>query len=166
MQTYGHKKTDTLMILHCWYVAKRDPFTSCTIYLPDTYGYLLLLCFYLSLPQSLAFHTGKGTDFHQIDIACYKAIGPIRTKVLLEFHTFTGCDQTERFSEKSKTFWLTIFYQADSDTLEAFGKSVRWCFGSFRKINKILFSCLEGKGIWKILWRAVKLLKFLWNFNH
>ena len=92
------------MILHCWYVAKRDPFTSCTIYLPDTYGYLLLLRFYLSLPQSLAFHTGKGTDFHQIDIACYEAIGPICTNVLLEFHTFTGCDQTERFSEKSKTF--------------------------------------------------------------
>ena len=71
-------------------------------------------------------------------------------KSLLGFHTFTGCDQTGRFSGKSKTFWWKEFYKVDGDTLEGLGK-----------LDKILFSCLEGKGIWKIFWRSVKLLKFL-----
>ena len=26
MQTHDHKEADILMIVHCWYVAKRDPF--------------------------------------------------------------------------------------------------------------------------------------------
>ena len=59
--------------------------------------FLLLLHFYPSLPQSLAFHTGNGIDSHKIDIApCYEAIGSSRTETLLGLHTFTGCDQTEK----------------------------------------------------------------------
>ena len=57
MQTHDHKEAEILMILHHWYVAKRDPFTTCNIYSPDADVFLLLLHFYLSLPQTLAFHT-------------------------------------------------------------------------------------------------------------
>lgn len=72
--------------------------------MPDTAEILLLPHFYLSFPQSLAFHIGKGTDLYKTDIACYEAIGTSRTEVLLEFYTFTGCDQTGRASGKSKMF--------------------------------------------------------------
>lgn len=37
------EEVDSLMILLCWFVAKHDPFTSCTVYLPDTDEFLLLL---------------------------------------------------------------------------------------------------------------------------
>ena len=101
--------------------------------------FFLLLQFYPSLPQSWAFRTGIGTDLRKIDIAwCYEAIGTNRTEALLGFYTFTGCDQTGRFCDKSKTFWWKKFYKADSDTLEALGK-----------LGTILFFCLEGKNIWK-----------------
>ena len=117
MQTHDHEDANTLMILHCWYVAKRDPFTSCTVYSPDTDVFLLLLHFYPSLPQSLAFHTGKGADLRKIDtVSCYEAISPFRAKALLGFHTLTGCDQMGRLSGKSKTFWWKELYKADSDT--------------------------------------------------
>ena len=121
MQIQDHKDADTLMILHCWYVAKRHPFTSCTVDSSDT-DVLLLLLHYPSFPQSLVFHTVKGADLRKIDIAsCYKAIGLSRAEASLGFHTFTSCDQTRRFSGKSKTFWWKEFYKADSDTLEVLG---------------------------------------------
>ena len=76
------------------------------MYLPDTDMFLLLLQFCPSFPQLLAFHTRKETDLRKTDIAsCYEAVDPSRVKALLGFHTFTGCDQTGRFSGKSKTFW-------------------------------------------------------------
>ena len=92
MQTHGHEEADALMILHCWYVAKRDPFTSCTVYSPDTDVFLLLLHFCPSLPQALAFHTGKGTalgKLGKIQFSCLegKSISKIfwRSVKLLKF---------------------------------------------------------------------------------
>ena len=67
-------------------------------------------------------------------------------EALLGCHTFTNSDQTGRFSVKSETFSWKEFYKSDTDTLEALGKLVM-----------VLFPCLEGK----VLWRSVKLLKFL-----
>ena len=121
MQIQDHKDADTLMILHCWYVAKCHPFTSCTVDSSDKDVFLLLL-HYPSFPQSLVFHTVKGADLRKIDIAsCNKAIGLSRAEASLGFHTFTSCDQTRRFSGKSKTFWWKEFYKVDSDTLEVLG---------------------------------------------
>ena len=37
------EEVDSLMILLCCFVAKHDPFTSCTVYLPGTDEFLLLL---------------------------------------------------------------------------------------------------------------------------
>ena len=90
------------------------------MYSPDTDVFLLLIHFYQSLPQSLLFHTGRGKDARKINIAsCYEGIGPRYAKALLGFHVFTGCDQTGRFSRKTKTFWWKEFQKADDDTLDA-----------------------------------------------
>ena len=110
MQTHDNEEEDTSMIRHCWYIAKRGSFTSSTICSYDADVFILLLHFYLSLAQSLAFRTGKGTDLRKTDIAsCYEAIGSSRADVFVGFHTFTGCDQTGRFSVKSKLFWWREF---------------------------------------------------------
>lgn len=132
------------MILHCWYVAKHDQFTSRNAYVPDTDEFLLLPHFYPPLSQSLAFHTGKGTDLCKIDITCHEAIGPSRVEALLEYYIFTHCDQT---FGKSKTFWWKRFYKLNIDVLEA-----------LRKLGKIPVSCLEGKAIRKIFWWNVWLV--------
>ena len=58
-----------------------DPFTRYKVYSPDTDVFLLLTHFYLSLPQSLPFRTGKGKDARKINIgSSYEGIGPSMPK--------------------------------------------------------------------------------------
>ena len=119
MKTHDHEKADTLLTLHCFDIARRDPFTTCTVYSPDTDVFLLLIHFYSSLPQSLLFHPGKGKVARKIDIgSSYEGIGPGHAQALLGFHVFTGCDQTGSFSKKSKTFWWKKSQTADKNTLD------------------------------------------------
>ena len=121
MKTHDHEETDTLLILHCFNIARRDPFTACTVYSPDTGVLLLLTHFYPSLPQSLLFHTEKGKDARKIHIeSSYE--GPGHAQGLLRFHVFTGCNETGSFSRKSKTFWWKKFQRANKNTLDAFAK--------------------------------------------
>jgi len=85
MKTHDHEEADTLLILHCFDIAKRDPFTTCTVYSPDTDVFLLLIYFYSSLPQSLVFHTGKGKDTRMINIgSCYEGVGPSQAQALFQ----------------------------------------------------------------------------------
>ena len=118
---HDHEEADTLLVLQCWEIARQNPFTECIVYSPDTDVFLLLVHHFESLPQSLIFRTGKGKDMRDICIrSCFEAIGPSHAKALLEFHTITGCDQTGRFSGKSKSFcWWKQFIDADTDSLNA-----------------------------------------------
>ena len=120
MRQHDHEEADTLLVLHCWDIARHDPFTECTVYSPDTDVFLLLVHHFESLPQSLIFRTGRGKDLRDISIrSCYEAIGPKHARALLGLHTLTGCDQTGRFSSKSKSFWWKQFLEADTDSLNA-----------------------------------------------
>ena len=101
-------------------IGRQNPFNECIVYSLDTDVFLLVVHFYESLPQSLLFHTGRGKDLRIICIkSCYEAIGPNRAKALLGLHTLTGCDQTEKFSGKSKSFGWKNFLHSDSETWDA-----------------------------------------------
>ena len=123
LRRHDHEEADTLLLLHCWDIGRQNTFNECIVYSPDTDVFLLLVHFYESLPQSLLFRTGRGKDLRSICIkSCYEAIGPNRAKALLGLHTLTGCDQTEKFSGKSKSFWWKNFLDADSEILDALGE--------------------------------------------
>ena len=122
MKTHNNEEVDTLLIFHCFNIARRDPFTTCTVYSPDR-CILLLIHFYPFLPQSSLLHTGKGKDARKIDIgSSYEGTGPNHAQALLGFHVFTGCNQTGSFPKKSKTFWWKKFPRADKNTLDAIAK--------------------------------------------
>ena len=122
--THDHEEADTLLILHAIDVAKRNPFSECFVYSPDTDVFLLLLYYAESLTQVTFFRTGRGIDLRDINIhSCYEALGATKSKALLGFHTFTGCDQTGRlFNGISKTSWWKQFSVAENSVLDAFAQ--------------------------------------------
>ena len=113
MKTHDHEQADTFLILRCFNIARRDPFTKCTVYSPDTDVFLLLIHFYPSLPQSLLFHTGKGKYARNINIGpSDEGIWSSHVQALLGFRVFTDCNQTESFPRNSKPFWWKKFQSA------------------------------------------------------
>ena len=87
---------------------------------PDTDVFLLLIYYYDLLPMATTFRTGRGASLRDINIrSCVEAIGVNRSKAILGFHTFTGCDQTSRFNKKSKSAWWKVFMEASDKILQA-----------------------------------------------
>ena len=60
MREYDHEEADTLPILHCHDVAKRDPFSECVMFSPDTEVFLLLIHHFPELTSCTLFRTGRG----------------------------------------------------------------------------------------------------------
>ena len=59
----------------------------------------------MSFPQSLAYHTGKGTNLRKINFAsCYKAIGPSHAEALLGFIPLLFMTKQEDFLANPKHF--------------------------------------------------------------
>ena len=101
-----HEEADTLLILHCPDVAKSDPFSECVAFSPDTDVFFLLIHHFPELTPCTLFLTGQEDHLRNINISkYYKTIGLVRATALLGFHALTGCDQTGRFSGKTKSFW-------------------------------------------------------------
>ena len=121
LQLHDHEEADTLLILHSVEVAKRIPFCDCTVYSPDTDVFLLLIYYYQNLPMATKFRTGKGNALRDINVgSCFESLGPRRSSALLGFHTFTGCDQTGKFSGKSKSSCWKTFINCNDHVLDAF----------------------------------------------
>ena len=100
---HSHKEADTLLIMHCWEIARRNPFDQSIVYFSGTEGFLYLIFHYLSLPNALIFGTSKRSNLRSVFIGtCYKALGSCRANALPDFHTFTGCNQVRRFMENPK----------------------------------------------------------------
>ena len=120
LKNHDHEEADTLLILHAIDVARKDIFTECYVYSPDTDVFLLLLHHYESLPLSTYFRTGKGEKERDINIRnCYEGIGGNRAAAVLGLHVLTGCDQTGRFAGKSKSTWWKSFTNADANIIQA-----------------------------------------------
>ena len=82
---HSHEEADTVLIMHCWEIARANPLNQCLVYSPGIDVFLLLIFCYPSFPNALIFCTGKWSNLGDISIdSCYEA--------LLGFHTFTGCD--------------------------------------------------------------------------
>ena len=96
-----HEEADTLIILHALDVAKRDPFSSLTVFSPDTDVFLLLLYFYQSLCNVTLFQTGTKNNVRIINVgSVFEALGEKKTKAILGFYAFTGCDLPAKFNGK------------------------------------------------------------------
>ena len=120
VREHDHEEAGMLLTLHCLDVAKRDPFSECVVFSLDTDVFLLLIHHFPELTPCTLFQTGRGNQQRNINISkCYETIGPVRATELFGFHTLTGCDQTGRFSGKTKSFWWKQFYCAGEDVLAA-----------------------------------------------
>ena len=117
MKTHDHEEADTIFILHCFDIERRDPFTTCTVYSTDKF--LLLIHFYPSLPQSSLFHIEKGKKVRKIDIrSSYEGRGPSHAQALLGVHvlitmtrwaTSQGIQKNfcgKNFKEQIRTHWM------------------------------------------------------------
>lgn len=68
MKAHDHEEADTLLILQALDVAKRDPFTECVVYSPDTDVFLLLLHYSSSLPQVWLFKSYYLASFIKMSV--------------------------------------------------------------------------------------------------
>ena len=117
----NHEEADTLLVLRSLDVARQDPFRKLEVVSPDTVVFLLLTHYFPNLPQQTKFVTGRGNDRRSIDVAeTYEALGPDKSDAVLGFHTFTGCDQTSKFTGKSKLTCWKVFESSSSSVLKAF----------------------------------------------
>ena len=102
-------------------VAKRNPFDELLVSSPDTDVLLLLIYFYKDLCNQTRFLTGWEKNIREIDVGkAYEALGPKNAETILGFHTFSGCDQIERFNGKSKLSCWNTFIKADPVIIDAF----------------------------------------------
>ena len=119
LRTHSHEEADTLIILHAIDVAKKNPFTQLHISCSDTDVFLLLLNYYQLICNSTVFRT-KTRD---IDVgSTYNNLGEEKCAALLGFHSFTGCDQTGKFSGFSKLSCWKTFVKSKPSVLEAFAE--------------------------------------------
>ena len=77
---------------------------------PDTNVFLILIAFYESLPF---------VTYFSIEAALYVGVLDVKlSAAILGFHVFTGCDQSGRFSGKTKLSWWKSFSTAYAEILE------------------------------------------------
>lgn len=75
--------------------------------------------FFLLLMQALLFCNTRENQLHDIDVrSCYQALSTCFVKVLLAFHTFPGCDQTETFEGTVETTLFLGWYVLSRYQLE------------------------------------------------
>ena len=92
---HDQEEADTLMILYGIVITRLNPFQELVVCSPDTDVLLLLIYFYEQLCPSTIFRTGRTNQVRDINIGlAHEALGEERSKALLGFHCFTGCDQT------------------------------------------------------------------------
>ena len=118
---HNHEEADTLMILHAIDVGKQNPFRKLLVKSPDTDVFLLLIHHCQELPLDTEFVTGRGEHTRSISVvAANQVLGDERRQALLGFHAFTACDQTSKFSRKSKRACWLKFINSDEAIMTAF----------------------------------------------
>ena len=95
LRNYSHEEADTEIVFNALDVRKSDPFIDLVISCCDTDILLILIHNYEELTGSIIFQT---TVYSYFVGEIYKNLSPSIRHALLRFHTFTGCDQTGKFS--------------------------------------------------------------------
>ena len=120
---HEQEEADTLMILYGIVITRLNPFQELVVCSPDTDVLLLLIYFHEQLCSSTIFRTGRSNQVRDINIGlAHEALGEERSKALLGFHCFTGCDQTAKFYGKSKLACWKVFCSSPSWVLDAFSQ--------------------------------------------
>ena len=105
VRNYSHEEADTGIVLTTQDVSKRDPFTDLVISCTDTDVLLILIHYYEQLISSTVFKTAVHSYFVG---EVYENLSPSIRHALLEFHAYTGCDQTEKYSGFGKPSCWTM----------------------------------------------------------
>uniref|UniRef100_UPI00358FF25F neurexin-1-like n=1 Tax=Myxine glutinosa TaxID=7769 RepID=UPI00358FF25F len=87
-----------------------------TFFSPDTDVLVLVIANYDVLLKNTAVSLVSGLVQVQ---PIWNNLGVEKAKALPAFHTFTGADNTGRFSRIGKTTWFEAFVRADSDVIQA-----------------------------------------------
>ena len=88
-------EADTSIVLHCFQIAKIDPFREVVIVCPDTDVLLMLLYHYKTLCTQTIMRAGRGDHKRDTNTGkSFEASGDAKSQALVGFHAFTGCDQT------------------------------------------------------------------------
>ena len=98
-----------------------NPFQELIVCSPDTDVLLLLKFFYQELYTRTIFRTGNRIRDINIGLV-YEMLGEEKSKALLGFHCFTGCDQTAKFYWNSKLSCWKTFLNTQSQVITAFNE--------------------------------------------
>ena len=121
LQGHSHKEADTLIILHCFLIAKIDPFGEVVIVCSDTDVLLMLLYHYQTLCTQTIMRVGRGDHKGDINIGkSFEALGDAKSQALVGFHAFTGCDQTGKFNDQAIQLCWNIFIASPKKIINAF----------------------------------------------
>ena len=117
LRNYSHEEADIRIVINALDVSKRDPFTDVVISCSDTDVLLILIHYYEQLTSSIVFKT---TVHSYLVAEIYKNLSPSIRHALSGFHTFTGCDQTGKFSGFGKLSCWTTLMSSSKKVLDAF----------------------------------------------
>lgn len=110
---HDHEEADTLIILHA---ASVDPAARLDICASDADILLQLVHRYANIPNDTRFLGKSATSSVE---KMYNFLGVRRSKAIVGFHAFTGCDKTGKFAGRSKEACFKKFLDADEDILDA-----------------------------------------------
>ncbi|KAJ4939708.1 hypothetical protein JOQ06_029151 [Pogonophryne albipinna] len=113
----NHEEADTLLIHQAVLASHRNPADAQLMFFsPDTDILVLVTANYDLLLKNTSISMASGVV--QIE-PLWRALGKERAKALPAFYTFTGADNTGRFSRIRKATWLQIYLKADEDIINA-----------------------------------------------
>ena len=100
----NHEEADTRIFLHIDDITKQGH-TSVMIKTVDTDVVVLAVALFNEIPniQQLFIAFGTGKNFRTIEIhSLVQSLGPLKSRALLGFHAFTGCDTVSSFNGRGK----------------------------------------------------------------
>ena len=109
LQPCNHEEGDTRVILHCRHLGLQG-YSNITIRTVDSDVVILLTAFYFQLGLEKVFVAfDQGNSFKTIPVhEIASSLGEERSKALLFFHAFSGCDTVSAFAFHGKTtIWKT-----------------------------------------------------------
>src|SRR6218665_3112622 len=117
IQDNNHEEADTLLIYHAVLASQRNPLDAEMVFFsPDTGVLMLVIANYDLMLKNTSISMCSGVLV--ID-PIWRSIGPERATAFPAFHTFTGADNTGRFSRIGKATWLQLYMKANRDVISS-----------------------------------------------
>ena len=121
LQGHNHEETNTLIILHCFQIAKIDPLREVVIVCSEADVLLMLPYHYQTLCTQTIMSVGRGDQKRDINIGkSFEALGDAKSQALVGFHFFAGCDQTGKCNDNAKQSCWNTFITSPEKIIAAF----------------------------------------------